>query len=844
MPNKLQNIIELSKNATIEISKYLDLWMEFLNTASNNYKYSFNDQVLIFVQKPEATACADIEIWNKKLHRWIKKGSKGIALIKNNGNGNQLRHVFDVSDTYDIYGRQIKLWQVNHTFDNEIIESLENRFGTLDIKDNLANAIISTAYNAVEDNLQDYLKQILDYKVGSSLEKIDNETIEFNSKLLITNSVAFIMLNRCGYNPLEYFNKKDFDNIVNFDTIETISRIGNATRDIAEVALQEIYLTNLNLQKSIRNTNHTFEKNKPKDYYKDNEENIERRNLYGENNISYRRRLSDTGFELTKTGEDKFGELRKNEMKLPKAPQQRSLYGTYDQRRTNESFTRSRESSTKEVGSDNTTISEEKQSKRRNERKRSDEMGWTNEQLQNNSGGNNSSGNNLQLNLFTNNLSVEEQINWINEAEVENTPAFSFNQNLIDDVLLEGSYFTNGKFRIYRLFKESYSTDDNIAFLKKEYGEGGGSVYKHDNLFEWHSAKGIKLSYGLKDNAPELFLTWNKVEKRLKELVNTDTYLNNEEKEKYQKWLNEEYESEKWMYEQRINPKKSTVLSEEKAQNNLDIEKNYKLSNDQYFHFHTSEEGYYYSIYDKYGNEQDGGLLEYSENEETQTLSSIRKRLADFTNIEELSNENLEEVSQDFIDNLANNEIQNATTKENYIEQAQNVLNLFETREEKGEALNREEYYEEKNKQKEKNSLEKINYHIDNNFLGEGTPKEKVAKNIEAIKILKKLEQENKLANKDEQEVLAQYVGWGGLPDVFDEKKSNWSEEYNILKQLLTKEEYESARASTLTAFYTPPVVIRNIYKALQNMGLKQANILEPSCRCRKFYRNATRRIR
>ena len=471
-------------------------------------------------------------------------------------------------------------------------------------------------------------------------------------------------------------------------------------------------------------------------------------------------------------------------------------------------------------------------------------MGWTNEQLQNNSGGNNSSGNNLQLNLFTNNLSVEEQINWINEAEVENTPAFSFNQNLIDDVLLEGSYFTNGKFRIYRLFKESYSTDDNIAFLKKEYGEGGGSVYKHDNLFEWHSAKGIKLSYGLKDNAPELFLTWNKVEKRLKELVNTDTYLNNEEKEKYQKWLNEEYESEKWMYEQRINPKKSTVLSEEKAQNNLDIEKNYKLSNDQYFHFHTSEEGYYYSIYDKYGNEQDGGLLEYSENEETQTLSSIRKRLADFTNIEELSNENLEEVSQDFIDNLANNEIQNATTKENYIEQAQNVLNLFETREEKGEALNREEYYEEKNKQKEKNSLEKINYHIDNNFLGEGTPKEKVAKNIEAIKILKKLEQENKLANKDEQEVLAQYVGWGGLPDVFDEKKSNWSEEYNILKQLLTKEEYESARASTLTAFYTPPVVIRNIYKALQNMGLKQANILEPSCRCRKFYRNATRRIR
>ena len=183
--------------------------------------------------------------------------------------------------------------------------------------------------------------------------------------------------------------------------------------------------------------------------------------------------------------------------------------------------------------------------------------------------------------------------------------------------------------------------------------------------------------------------------------------------------------------------------------------------------------------------------------------------------------ENLEEVSQEFIDNLENFEKTNDEIKESYIKQAQNVINLFKAREENGKPLDREEYYK---------TQEKINYHIDDNFLGEGTPKEKVARNIEAIRLLKKLEEEKRLANENEQKILSNYVGWGGLPDVFDEKKINWSEEYNILKGLLTTEEYESARASTLTAFYTPPVVISAIYQTLQNMGVEQANILEPSC--------------
>ena len=292
------------------------------------------------------------------------------------------------------------------------------------------------------------------------------------------------------------------------------------------------------------------------------------------------------------------------------------------------------------------------------------------------------------------------------------------------------------------------------------------------------------------------------------------------------------------MYDARINTDQKQVAIDEENQDIQNIEKNYKLSNGNYFHFHTNDEGYYYEIYNNFGTEIDGGLLEYSEIDNTkQSELDIRKRLAEFTDIEELANENLREVSQEFIDALESgaiaeevgnavlekveNDTINAIDELKAIGQAQKVINLFKAREENGKPLNRDEYYK---------NQEKINYHIDNNSLGEGTPKEKVRRNIDAIKLLKKLEDKNRLANKEEQEILASYVGWGGLPDVFDESKDNWSEEYNELKEILTDEEYKSARASTLTAFYTPPVVINAIYDTLKSMGVEQANILEPSC--------------
>ena len=847
MANKYQLINEMASETLKEITQNGESWIKFLNTASNNYKYSFNEQVLIYAQKPNATACADIETWNKKLRRWVNKGAKGIALLSMENGRNVLRHVFDISDTHSGINKDFKLWEIKPSYENGIIETLENSFGNLEVKSNLAEAIYSASINLVEDNYQDYLVDLKEVLDGSLLEGMQDIDLEGNFIVLLAKSISYMAMKRCGIDPTEHFNVSDFEMISSFNNKRVVSRLGAAISDIAEQELREIYSSVINYEKNYKLTNRTFVNNEKINYHNNEEKNNEGRNDYDRINIQSNGRLPNTTSSITKNEENGTGEILKNEGEIPKRTQKRVIRGINVRWQDGRTFRRNRANSPKENETDNNKSSREESNNRGNEKRESNELGTSNELNKEPSRRNDNVRANLQLNLFEDTYvppikelpSVDTQINSIQaQAEVENTPAFEFTQKVIDDVLLEGSHFADGKFRIYRLFQESYSTEDNITFLKKEYGEGGGGVRNYENLDEWHNAKGIRLTFGLKENAPETLLTWSKVEKRIKELVNADIYLNSNEKEEYQKWLNEEYENQKWMYEARINPDQKQVAIDEENQDIQNIEKNYKLSNGNYFHFHTNDEGYYYEIYNNFGTEIDGGLLEYSEIDNTkQSELDIRKRLAEFTDIEELANENLREVSQEFIDALESgaiaeevgnavvekveNDTINAIDELKAIGQAQKVINLFKAREENGKPLNRDEYYK---------NQEKINYHIDNNSLGEGTPKEKVRRNIEAIKLLHKLEDENRLANLEEQNILSKYVGWGGLPDVFDESKDNWSEEYNELKEILTDEEYKSARASTLTAFYTPPVVINAIYDTLKSMGVEQANILEPSC--------------
>lgn len=733
--------------------------------------------------------------------------------------------------------------------------------------------------------------------------------LEGNFIVLLAKSISYMAMKRCGIEPTEHFNVSDFEMISSFNNKRVVSRLGAAISDIAEQELREIYSSVINYEKNYKLTNRTFVNNEKINYHNNEEKNNEGRNDYDRINIQSNGRLPNTTSSITKNEENGTGEILKNEGEIPKRTQKRVIRGINVRWQDGRTFRRNRTNSSKENETDNNKSSREEPNNRGNEKRESNELGTSNELNKEPSRRNDNVRANLQLNLFEDTYvppikelpSVDTQINNIQaQAEVENTPAFSFTQEIIDKTLIEGSNFSHSKYRIYEQFKRSLSAKENIIFLKHEYGIGGSSsAYSGADFGQEHDSKGIKLYKGYKDDRVELLINWSNVEQRLKEIIRLDRYFNDEEKIKYQEWLENDYEKEKWMLDRGLKENTNDFIDI----SSINIEKNYKLSNGNYFHFHTNDEGYYYAIYDKYGVEQDGGLLEYSDNVENQTLMGIRKRLAEFTDIEELTNENLEEVSQDFIDNLeeetdkiirksefANPEdyeayfviddIKNMEEDKSYtvarVINNKNCVELhytdgiatieygtkqddnswesiieeilwFDKNQSKDEIISKleelfEEEYLEHTKHKENNEpqtnnsnfkisqIEKINFNINDNQLGEGTQKEKVRKNIEAIKLLHKLEDENRLANKEEQEILSKYVGWGGLPDVFDENKDNWSKEYNELKEILTDDEYKSARASTLTAFYTPPIVINAIYNALKNMGVEQANILEPSC--------------
>lgn len=892
MANKYQLVNEMANETIKYISQSSENWIEFLNTASNNYKYSFSEQVLIYAQKANATACADIETWNKRLKRWVNKGAKGIALLSIENGRSVLRHVFDISDTHSGIGQDLKLWEVKPSYTNGIIETLENSFGNLEIKDTLAEAIYSSSINLVEDNFQDYLVDLKEVTEGSFLQELNDIELESYFRGILANSIAYMTMKRCGIDPMEHFSLADFEIIKQFNNKRVISRLGAATSDIAEREIREIYSSVINFEKNNKLTNRTFVNNEKMNYHNNEEKNSEGRNDYDRINIQTNGRLSDTTSSITKNKENDTGEIFKNEGELPKRIQKRVIRGIDDRWQNGRTFRRNRTDSSKENETNNNKFSRKEPNNRENEKRESNGVGTSNELNKKPSRGNDNSRVNLQLNLFEDTYvppikelpSVEKQIDNIKtQAEVENTPAFSFTQEMIDKTLQDGTGHQNGKFRVYRLYQETLSSKERQDFLKKEFNYyGTNGVAGLDGIWvEYTPSKGLKLSK--REVEDTMQVNWNTIEKRIGELIALDRYFINDEKEKYQNWLENDYENEKWMFNQVFKDENDKI----EIQN---IDKNYKLKNGNYFHFHTNEEGYYYAIYDKFGVEQDSGLLEYSDNEENETLMSIKKRLAEFTDIEELTDNNLQEVSQDDMDYITSGQKVEDVGKEvkqvviNNVIEAVNelgqdkpkfkigqIIYLEDDRKYKVEAYNREldqiilmdmTLYEEARypmsrnesylralnlynnnprnfgekikepiiEEKNTTNQEKHNYHIKDNLLGEGTPKEKVKRNIEAIKLLHKLEDENRLANSEEQNILSKYVGWGGLPDVFDESKANWSKEYYELKELLTDEEYKSARASTLTVFYTPPVVINAIYNTLKNMGVEQANILEPSC--------------
>ncbi len=869
--NKYQRINELSKDTIKKITNTPEEWMKFLDTAANNYKYSFNEQILIYAQKPEATACADIDTWNTKLKRWITKGAKGIALISIVDGRNTLRHVFDVSDTYSGLGRKFDLWSVKESYKEQIIETLENTFGELDNKNDLASSIVSASYNLVDDNIQDYLADLVYVKENSFLEELDDFNIEYYFRSILSNSVAYMIMKRCGIEPKDIFTSDDFRIITNFNTNQVISRLGVVTSDIAETGLREIYSTIKNIEISEKNTNRTFDNNKNINYHNSSKTNIENERS-NENGIEIQtsRRLSNTGPRTTTNEENATGQIFENEVRVSERTQKRSIHRANARWQNGRTFRRNTTNSTIKNRDDNSTISREEPSERTNETREPTTMGGLDEQLQESSRGNSNAGTNIQLSF----LSEDEQINKIKElAEVENTPAFSFTQEMIDNCLTEGSGFFNGKFRIYEHFQKSLSTSDNITFLKQEYGIGGSSSIKgFKEIGQWHDNKGITLNKGYGDNTPKMILNWNTVELRISELIKLDRYLTDEEKVEYIQYINERdngvnieviptnenksLEQRLLEFENEFDIFDTTDPDDEYKINSItsdDIKE--QLSNKKTIHETIN---YFTSILEAEDNPEDelnqklnSFIIELNDLliEKSDLIQGSVVYLEDNENqyiIDKIDKENNKVLLLDY--NLYMNErtavfseIPYTKFKELYLSQEYNFANSeFSI----VTSVNSIYYTEQPPPEEEREPLTnyisakelKYNYHIEDNNLGEGTPKEKFKRNIEVIKVLKQCEAENRLATTEEQEILSKYVGWGGLPDCFDESKDNWHTEYEQLKEILTEDEYKDARSSTLTAFYTPPIVIKSIYKALQNMGLQEANILEPSCGTGNFF--------
>lgn len=798
---KIIEIRELYNEKINDITKSEDKWLSFLKTASWNFKYSFNDQILIYAQRPNATACANMATWNNKVHRWVNKGADYIFVFsKDEDSKYPFELVFDVADTHNYRNTPYKLWDVKPEYEKEVIESLEAKFGDIGENNNLVDTIMATTNNMVVDNIQDYMSSITKYKQGTMLEKLSDEEITPLVYQTVFSSVAYMILNRCGINPEDYIAKSEFSYINKFDNSNLTVLLGTAISDIAEMGLREIAKTVINLQKEEKNQNHTFVNNQ-KEEYSNNKENIKGGNEDDRNRIHESRGLQYAQ-PNNDTRETTNREIRTNEATLSKEEQERGIHNTTNEQQTSRAF----EGNTRNSNEDDKTNSRENGETRGNNRRietgRPNDLDRNDEQLQDDSRGTDNERTNLQLEILT----EEEQKQ--NIAEAENASVFSFTQEMIDSVLQEGSNIQEGKFRIYEQFNKSLSSSENAEFLKNEYGIGGRSA-DHNGISEDHSAKGIVLSVGRGENEQILRLTWLQVEKRIRELISIDRYLSEIEKDEYYDWLD----------------------ANDRPQINNEIENQIK---DEEYEFNIGDIIYI-------------GTQQY----EIRTIDDNRVILVD-TSFPLLTKEmERKEFDRKVKENPSNDKLRNEkiiqelkTKEEKYTKQTENkqeettkidTIELkLETKQEsklkaniKTKRRNKIEYFD---LHPEIPLKDRNNYKITDNSLGEGTKKEKYKRNIEAIKVLQQCEQENRYATPEEQEILSQYVGWGGIPEAFDKSNDDWTKEYNELSSLLTEKEYKEAKQSTLTSFYTPPIVINSIYKALAKMGLSQGNILEPSC--------------
>ena len=1125
MAAKYQLITELYRRTGIAVAKNPQAWQGFLSSACRNYKCRFDEQLLIYAQRPDAVAVAKLETWNRQFKRWVNKDSKGIAVFDPKGRRNTLKYYFDVSDTHEGYygSRPVPIWQMDERYEQAVMERLSDRFGDVESTD-LASALMETAKNAVEDNLQDYFSQLKDCTKDSFLEELDDFNIEVIYRRLAANSVAFMLISRCGLDTNEFFDREDFADIVNFNTPVTINAIGVATSDIAEMALREISQSVRNVQMAEKDQNRTFAQRTQAQYDKGRQQ-PERSEYNERNHLQQTGGLSYSRPNITERARASAWQVRFDAQGLSGEAQTSDLSQPADIGQAERASARGRADSTPEVGASDEAALSRAGRDRGTERESTDAVGRTDEQHPQPSGGSDTDRTDLQVSVAkddevrVNLPTVDEQIEMIAKAEYEKASAFAISKEDIDSVLQKGSGVADGKYRIYRQFQKGVDRQKNIEFLKNEYGTGGGTHIFPDGFsgHSWYDSKGLAIDRNGTYTNHDLVLKWSQVEKRLRELIKDNRYLNPKEKDHYADYLEsvsapqyeidtqrkiarqrfidahrdlppadkrdtlalrlsdfirdlDRYEkdllsvversdladvtaeqmeqhlsdpstvqqlidflaqvqwkttsvfsrSNGWKFTEELrelhplcylynegdvvyigadkyeiatlteekvylqnaefpilgqeysradfeeklteNPandhlkvvvteKQRTETPSEKKQDGIQFSIGFsehpafydRQLNDRYTNLsfalgnkllgildekqHREREGdknigwyhktdfvikaviggeefnyegrfdigdgegdliahiknfYDYALSPKgeqlYGDDRESLLRGRDEfipflEQHTELTQEDEKLLDEIMATESdwyRTAEEAEEKPQVYADKLNGSEAPAIETEQStddligrgiiidnrkyLIESIGKISGDVSLRDitfqnNVGFPINRVEKIEyiQKLLEQEKTELppeekteapatDRHNFRITDDAIGIGGAKEKFRNNMAAINLLHELEIENRLATPEEQEVLSRYVGWGGLSMAFDEHNAAWAEEFKELYASLSPEEYRAAMESTLTAFYTPPVVIKAMYDVLDRLGFSQGNILEPSCGTGNFF--------
>ena len=924
MARKYDLISELYNRTCKTVVSNPQNWQAFLASACRNYKLRYDEQLLVYAQRPDATAVLEIEQWNKIFGRWVNRGARGIAVFADENRSRQrLTHYFDISDTHESrYSRTVPIWDMRQEYEADVIETLESTFGEIENKSSLAEAIMGAARNAAEDNIPDYLQDLYYATEGSSFEEVEEDIVAFIYKNVVTNSVAYMMMSRLGVDTDGYFELDDFRNVTNFNTQETLNALGFATSDIAEMGLTEISktITALNRQNRIIVGQDRNEYNKV--------ENNDERSLDNERtDLHDGGRLQPSEPETSTAAGSDVGQIRSDEERVSEGTSQSPLLQSPDEGRTDTALGGSGTESQQDGGNNSEPDGTERGSDRTDESGGYDEMGSSDELPSQFGTGNRESGSDICLeyydrthedkslpffgrdevineilrttphlsasleeikdyyernpdnkdrteyikSIFNNDYteltledgrtvgyktfenvlhlwegkydsrtaqsyydwaviarhfeamrllgelsdsikplpSMDGQMTFIldGRAEEKKTSAFTFSQEIIDAVLANGSGFSEGKMRIYEQFEKSLSTKENADFLKNEYGWGGSyPVIIGAGIDESHDGKGITITKGIGKEKPHITLSWSQVEKRIGELIRTDRYLNPKEKERYPQWFESQEERRAKIEETKRNreilsnapPEQEVELAEKEPEEA-------EISQDVKYEYHLGDKVYI-------------GASEY----EILSVDDERVMLYDY---------DVPLFNKEFSRTEFDRKVRENPMNEHLI-----------VKEEPAEERNEKEpepvvpAWEQKKKVKgfdlhpDVPMADRHTFNLRENEVETVGKKERFRRNIMAIQLLKKCQEENRFATPEEQIILSKYVGWGGLSEAFDENNSAWATEYLELSSVLTPEEYASARESTLTAFYTPPEVITAIYKAMEQMGFKEGNLLEPSC--------------